>query len=51
MRTHKNDHVRTLNILWSVLEFGGLQKHEKTHHALVEPGSATLAAVAVAVSR
>ena len=32
--THKNDHVRTLNILQSVSEFGVLRKHEKTQHAL-----------------
>ena len=32
--THKNDHVRTLKILWSMSKFGGLRKHEKTQHAL-----------------
>ena len=31
---HKNDHVRTVKILYSVSEFGGLQKHEQTEHAL-----------------
>ena len=30
IRTHKNDHVRTLKILQSTSEFGGLQKHENT---------------------
>ena len=34
IRKHKNDHVRTLKILWSMSEFGGLWQHEKTQHAL-----------------
>ena len=32
-RTHKNDDVRTLKILYSMSEFGGFWKHEKTQHA------------------
>ena len=32
--THKNDHVHTLKILWCMSVVGGLQKHEKTQHAL-----------------
>ena len=31
---HKNDHVRTIKILWSMSGFGGLRKHEKPQHAL-----------------
>ena len=30
IRTHNNDHVRTLTILQSMSEFGGLRTHEKT---------------------
>ena len=44
IRTHKNDHVRMLKILWSKSEFGGLRKHEKTQHALVGLSTAALAA-------
>ena len=41
----QNDHVRTLKILKSMSDFGGLRKHEKTQHALVVGlGSAALAA-------
>ena len=43
IHTHKNDHVRMLKIL-SMVEFGGLRKHEKTQHALVGLGRAALAA-------
>ena len=43
-RTHKNVHGRTLKILQSMSESGGLRKHEKTQHALVGLGSAALAA-------
>ena len=32
---HKKDHVRMLQILWYMSEFGGLWKHEKTHHAFI----------------
>ena len=32
--THKNDHIRTLTMLWSMSEFEGLWKHKKTQHAL-----------------
>ena len=32
IRTHQNDHVRTLKILQSMSEFGGLRKHENTAH-------------------
>ena len=31
---HKNADVSTLEILYSMTEFGGLRKHEKTQHAL-----------------
>ena len=48
--TLKNDHARTLKILKSMTEFGGLQKHEKSQHALVGLGSAALVA-AVALPR
>ena len=34
IRTHENDHVRTLKILKSMSEFGGLHKHEKTQHSV-----------------
>ena len=34
IRTHKNDQVRTLKILWTMSEFGGFRKHEQTQHAL-----------------
>ena len=44
IRTHKNDHVRTIKILLSMSDFGELRKHEKTHPALVGLGSAVLAA-------
>ena len=50
IRTHKNDYVRTLKILQSMSEFGGLHKHEKTQHALVGLGSTALA-VAIALPR
>ena len=40
IRTHKNDHVRTIKILQSMSEYGGLQKHEKTQHALKNNSSA-----------
>ena len=30
---YQNDHARTLTILQSMLEFGGLWKHEKSQHA------------------
>ena len=43
IRKHKNDHVRTLKIMQSMSEFGGLRTHEKTQHALVGLGSAALA--------
>ena len=33
IRTHKNDNVRTIKILYSISEFGGLREHEKTQHA------------------
>ena len=36
-----------LKILQSMSEFGGLWKHEKTHHALVGLGSAALVAAVV----
>ena len=45
LRMHENDHVRTLKIMWSMSEFGGLWKHEKTQHARYNDlrfGSATL---------
>ena len=44
IRTHRNDHVRTLTTLSSMSEFVGLRKHEHTQHALVDLGSAALAA-------
>ena len=44
IRMPTNDHARTLNILWSTSEFGGLRKDEKIQNALVELGSAALAA-------
>ena len=50
IRKHTIDHVRTLKIMWSMLEFGGLEKHEKAQHAHVGLGSAALAA-AVALPR
>ena len=34
--THKNDHVRTLKILQSMSESGGLRKYEKIRHALYD---------------
>ena len=46
-RAIKNDHVHMLlmvKILYSMSEFGGLQKHEKTQHALLGLGSTVLAA-------
>ena len=51
IRTHKNDHVRTLKILYSVSEFGGLGKHEKTQNALVGLGDAALAAVVYSLTQ
>ena len=53
IRTHKNDRVRTLKILESTSEFGGLRKHEKTRHAPVGRTelNAALAAAAVAIHR
>ena len=42
--TQKNDHARTLKILLSISEFGGLRKHDKAQHALVGLGGAALAA-------
>ena len=52
IRTRENDYVRTVKILWSMSEFGGLREHEKTQHALVGLGSAALAAaVALALAR
>ena len=45
----KNGHIRTLKIILSTSEFGGLQKR-KTQHALVGLGSAAVAA-AVALPR
>ena len=50
IRTHENNHVRTLKILLSMSELGGLLKHEETQHALVGLGIAALAA-AVALPR
>ena len=32
IRTHRNDHVRTLKILQSIAKFGGIQKHENFAH-------------------
>ena len=37
IRTHTENHVRTLKILYSVSELGGLSKHENNQHALVPP--------------
>ena len=34
IRTHTKDHVRTLKIMSSMSEFGGLWKHENNQHAL-----------------
>ena len=49
--THTNDHVRTLKILLSMSEFGGLRKDEDTQHALAGlGGSAALAAAVVSPS-
>ena len=51
IRTDKNDHVRSLSIMYSMSEFGGLRKHEeKNQYVLVALGSAALAA-AVALPR
>ena len=50
IRTHNNDHIRTLKIPQSMSEFDGLRKHKKTQHALVGLGSAALTA-AVALPR
>ena len=44
---HKNDHIRMLNILWSMSEFGGLRKHEKSQHAHFGLTSPALAAAVV----
>ena len=38
IRTRKNHHVRTIQILWPLSEFGELRKQEKTQHALVGLG-------------
>ena len=40
IRTHTNDHARTLKIL---SELGGLRKHERTERAVVGLGSEALA--------
>ena len=42
-------YVRTLKILYSMSEFGGLQKHEHSQHALVGPVSTALAAAVLSV--
>ena len=49
IRTHNNDHVRTLKILQSMSDFGGLPKHENTQLSLVVGlvSAALLAAVAL----
>ena len=44
IHTHTNDYARTLKILKSMSEFGGLRKHEKAQHARVGLGSAALVA-------
>ena len=46
LKSAKNDYVglRTLKILQSVSEFGGLRKHEETQRAHVGLGNAALAA-------
>ena len=49
IRTHKNDHERTLQSMYSMSEFGGLWTHEKTQRALFNElglGSTTLLQVA-----
>ena len=45
--THTNEHVRTLKIVLSMSEFGGLRKHEKIRLALVGLSSAALAPAVV----
>ena len=34
IRTHKNDHIRTLKILYSMSEFDELRKHKKIQQTL-----------------
>ena len=34
IRTHTNDQVRTLKILWSMSRLGGLRKHEKNKNSM-----------------
>ena len=47
IRTHKKDHVRTIQILKSMSELVGLRKHEKTQHELVGLRSAAVAFIPV----